>query len=245
MEVKWRDKESIRPVKIHRGYLKNPEGSVLFEIGNTKVLCTATVQDRVPAFVKGTGEGWLSAEYALLPRSTQRRNIREGRSGRFDARSIEISRMIGRALRGVLDLSKMKDYSIIIDCDVLQADGGTRTASITAGFCALYDAVQFMLRNGLIKENPIREFIAAISVGKVGNDFLLDITYEEDFQAEVDLNVAMTESKRIVEIQGTAEKRPFTVEELNQMVELAWKGIKKLIELQKEALRKPYEEVYS
>ena len=239
MEVKWRDSSSIRPVRIHRGYLKDPEGSVLFEIGNTKVLCAATVQDKVPNFLKGTGEGWLTAEYALLPRSTPRRNVREGRTGRYDARSIEISRMIGRALRGVLDLSKLKDFSIIIDCDVLQADGGTRTASITAGFCALYDAVQFMLKNGLIKENPIREFIAAISVGKIGNDFLLDLSYEEDFQAEVDLNVAMTESKRIVEIQGTAEKRPFSVEDLNKMVELAWKGIEELIRIQKEVLREP------
>ncbi len=239
MEVKWRDSSSIRLVRIHRGYLKDPEGSVLFEIGNTKVLCAATVQDKVPNFLKGTGEGWLTAEYALLPRSTPRRNVREGRTGRYDARSIEISRMIGRALRGVLDLSKLKDFSIIIDCDVLQADGGTRTASITAGFCALYDAVQFMLKNGLIKENPIREFIAAISVGKIGNDFLLDLSYEEDFQAEVDLNVAMTESKRIVEIQGTAEKRPFSVEDLNKMVELAWKGIEELIRIQKEVLREP------
>ncbi len=239
MEVKWRDSKSIRPVKIHRSYLKDPEGSVLFEIGNTKVLCTATVQDKVPNFLKGTGEGWLTAEYALLPRSTPRRNIREGRTGRYDARSVEISRMIGRALRGVLDLSKLKDYSIIIDCDVLQADGGTRTASITAGFCALYDAVQFMMKNGLIKENPIREFIAAISVGKIGNDFLLDLSYEEDFQAEVDLNVAMTESKRIVEIQGTAEKRPFSIEDLNKMVELAWQGIKELIRIQKEVLKEP------
>ncbi len=241
MPVEWRDKTSIRPVKIHRGYLKDPEGSVLFEIGNTKVLCTATVQDRVPNFLKGTGEGWLTAEYALLPRSTPKRNVREGRTGRYDARSVEISRMIGRALRGVLDLTKLKDYSIIIDCDVLQADGGTRTASITAGFCALYDAIQFMLRNGLIKENPIKEFLAAISVGKVGNDLLLDLSYEEDFQAEVDLNVAMTESKRIVEIQGTAEKNPFTPDELNQMVELAWQGVKQLITIQKETLLKPQE----
>lgn len=239
MEVKWRDRTSIRPVKIHRAYLKDPEGSVLFEIGNTKVLCAATVQDKVPNFLKGTGEGWLTAEYALLPRSTPRRNIREGRSGRYDARSIEISRMVGRALRGVLDLSKLKDFSIIIDCDVLQADGGTRTASITAGFCALYDAIQFMLRNGLIKENPILEFIAAISVGKIGNDFLLDLSYEQDFQAEVDLNIAMTESKRIVEIQGTAEKRPFSVDDLNKMVELAWKGIEELIRIQKKVFREP------
>ncbi|RKZ00885.1 MAG: ribonuclease PH, partial [Candidatus Hydrothermota bacterium] len=173
---------------------------------------------------------------ALLPRSTPERKVREIRMGRPDSRCVEISRMIGRALRGAVDLSKLGEYTIIIDCDVLQADGGTRTASVTGGFCALYDAVKFMRRHGLIKENPIREFVAAVSVGIVKGEVLLDLSYEEDSQADVDLNVVMTESGRLVEIQGTGEKRAFTREELNKMLDMAWSGIKELIRIQKETL---------
>jgi len=236
MEIKSRDKEALRSVKIHRNYLKDPEGSTLIEVGNTKVLCTATVTDKVPAFLKGTGEGWITAEYALIPRSTPERNIREARTGRPNSRSLEISRMVGRALRGGVDLSKLGEHSIIIDCDVLQADGGTRTAAITGGFCALYDATRFMLERGLIKDDPIKEFVAAVSVGIVEGDILLDLSYEEDARAEVDLNVAMTESGKIVEIQGTGEKRSFSIDELYSMVNLAWKGISQLIKVQKEIL---------
>ncbi|RKY98001.1 MAG: ribonuclease PH [Candidatus Hydrothermota bacterium] len=235
-QISWRDKLSIRPTRIHRNFLKDPEGSVLIEMGETKVICTATVNDKIPNFLKGTGQGWITAEYALLPRSTPQRNIRESRLGRLDSRSVEISRMIGRALRGGVDLTKLGEFTIIIDCDVIQADGGTRTASITGGFCALYDAIQFMLKRGLIKENPIREFVAAVSVGIVGGDILLDLSYEEDVQAEVDLNVAMTESGRIVEIQGTGEGRPFSRDELNKMLDAAWHGIQQLIKIQKETL---------
>ena len=238
MEVKGRNKKALRPVKIYRNYLKDPEGSALIEVGNTKVLCAATVTDKVPAFLKGTGEGWITAEYALLPRSTPERNVRESRTGRYNSRSLEISRMIGRALRGGVDLSKLGEHSIIIDCDVLQADGGTRTASITGGFCALYDATRFMLERGLIKENPIKEFVAAVSVGIVEGEFLLDLSYEEDVRAEVDLNVAMTESGKIVEIQGTGEKKAFSIDKLITMVNIAWKGISQLIKIQKEVLYK-------
>jgi ribonuclease PH len=236
MDIKGREKEGLRPVKIYRNYLKDPEGSALIEIGNTKVLCAATVTDKVPSFLKGTGEGWVTAEYALLPRSTPERNIRESRTGRPDSRSLEISRMIGRALRGAIDLTTLGEHSIIIDCDVIQADGGTRTAAITGGFCALYDATRFMLERGLIKNDPIREFVAAVSVGIVDGEILLDLSYDEDVRAEVDLNVAMTESGKIIEIQGTGEKRSFSTDELNIMINLAWKGISQLIKIQKEVL---------
>ncbi len=232
----FQKRHEIRPTKIHRNFLKYPEGSALIEMGNTKVLCTATVTDKVPNFLRGTGEGWVTAEYALLPRSTPQRNVRESRSGRVDSRAIEISRMIGRSLRGIVDREKLGEHTIIIDCDVLQADGGTRTAAINAGFCALYDAVRFMLGHNMIEENPIREFLAAISVGIVDDKLLLDLSYDEDVRAVVDLNVAMTESGRIVEIQGTGEGRPFSREELNDLIELAWEGIQQIFKIQKETL---------
>ncbi len=234
--VKERPSDSLRPVKIHRNYVRTAEGSALIEIGDTKVLCTATVSEKVPAFLKGTGEGWITAEYALLPRSTLTRSPRESRMGRPEGRSVEISRMIGRALRIAVDRESLGEYTIIIDCDVIQADGGTRTAAITGGFCALYDAIRFMMRNRLISRDPIKEFVAAISVGIIEGAPILDLSYEEDVRAEVDMNVAMTESGRIVEIQGTGEKRPFTRDELTVMLDLAWKGIRELIEIQKRVL---------
>ncbi len=232
----FQKRHEIRPTKIHRNFLKDPEGSALIEMGNTKVLCTATVTEKVPNFLRGTGEGWITAEYALLPRSTPQRNVRESRSGRVDSRAIEISRMIGRSLRGVVDREKLGEHTIIIDCDVLQADGGTRTAAINAGFCALYDAIRFMIGHNMIEENPIREFVAAISVGIVDDMFLLDLSYDEDVRALVDLNVAMTESGKIVEIQGTGEGRHFSREELNTLVDLAWEGVQQVIEIQKATL---------
>ena len=232
-----RQKNELRPIKIVRKFLKDPEGSALIEMGNTKVLCTATVQDKVPNWLRGSGQGWLSAEYAMIPRATPERKVRESRVGKPDSRSIEISRIIGRSLRGILDLTKLDNFTIIIDCDVLQADGGTRTAAINAGFCALYDAIRYMLKNRLIKENPIKEYIGAVSVGIVDGEYVLDLSYEEDVRAEVDMNVSMTESGRIVDIQGTGEKRPLTKDELNKLLDLAWEGIKKIIQYEKEVLK--------
>ena len=232
-----RQKNELRPIKIVRKFLKDPEGSALIEMGNTKVLCTATVQDKVPNWLRGSGQGWLSAEYAMIPRATPERKVRESRVGKPDSRSIEISRIIGRSLRGILDLTKLDNFTIIIDCDVLQADGGTRTAAINAGFCALYDAIRYMLKNRLIKENPIKEYIGAVSVGIVDGEYVLDLSYEEDVRAEVDMNVSMTESGRIVDIQGTGEKRPLTKDELNKLLNLAWEGIKKIIQYEKEVLK--------
>ncbi len=226
----------LRPVKITRHFLRDPEGSVLFEMGGTRVICTATVEDKVPAWRKGSGEGWITAEYALLPRATRQRKARESRVGRPDSRSLEISRMIGRALRGVVDLKALGEWTIILDCDVIQADGGTRTACITGGFIALYDALQFLRQNQMLEQWPLREFLAAVSVGIVDEEIVVDLDYELDSRAAVDLNVAMTESGRIVEIQGTAEGRPFTREELNSMLDKAWVAIQDLIHLQKEAL---------
>jgi len=232
-----RQKNELRPIKIVRKFLKDPEGSALIEMGNTKVLCTATVQDKVPNWLRGSGQGWLSAEYAMIPRATPERKVRESRVGKPDSRSIEISRIIGRSLRGILDLTKLDNFTIIIDCDVLQADGGTRTAAINAGFCALYDAIRYMLKNRLIKENPIKEYIGAVSVGIVDGEYVLDLSYEEDVRAEVDMNVSMTESGRIVDIQGTGEKRPLAKDELNKLLDLAWEGIKKIIQYEKEVLK--------
>lgn len=235
-DYKERSSDTLRPVRITRDYLKTAEGSALIEVGDTRVLCAATVSEKVPTFLKGTGEGWITAEYALLPRSTLSRSPRESRVGRPEGRSVEISRMIGRTLRMAADREGLGEYTIIIDCDVIQADGGTRTAAITGGFCALYDALKFMTKSRLIQRDPIKEFIAATSVGIVDGEPILDLSYEEDVKAEVDLNVAMTESGRFVEIQGTAEKRPFTREEFDELLRLAWKGIKELISIQKSVL---------
>lgn len=231
-------RRELRPLKAQLGYLKTAEGSALFQMGDTWVLCTATVSDTVPAWLKGTGSGWVTAEYAMLPRATRERKVREIRAGRPDSRSVEISRMIGRALRGVVDLGKLGEHTIVVDCDVIQADGGTRTAAINGGFLALYQAVEFMRSQGLIQENPIREFVAAVSVGIVDGEPVLDLSYEEDSRAEVDLNVAMTESGRIVEIQGTGEGRPFSRSELDALLDLAWEGIRKILSFQREVLGK-------
>ncbi|MEO0258629.1 MAG: ribonuclease PH [candidate division WOR-3 bacterium] len=226
----------LRPIKFVRNYLKNPEGSCLIQMGNTMVLCTASVSNKAPAWLQGMEQGWITAEYSMLPRSTMERKPRESRTGKPDSRSVEISRIIGRSLRGAVDLSKMPDISIIIDCDVLQADGGTRTASINGGFVALYDAIRLLIENKVLKENPVQEFIGSVSVGIVNGEYYLDLSYEEDSQAEVDLNVTMTESGKIIDIQGTAEKRPLTRQELNDLIDLAWQGIREIIEKEKEVL---------
>ncbi len=229
--------DKLRRVRIIRGYIKHAEGSVLIEVGDTKVICTASVEEgKVPPFLKGSGSGWVTAEYSMLPRSTQTRIIRDVTKGRINGRTQEIQRLIGRSLRAVVDLEKLGERTIWIDCDVIQADGGTRTASITGSFIALWDAVDYLLKTGAISENPIRDYLAAVSVGIYKGVPILDLTFEEDSQAEVDMNVVMTGSGKFVEIQGTAEKKPFGRDSLNELLTLAEKGIKELINFQKRIL---------
>ncbi len=231
-----RNWDELRPVKITRGIMKYAEGSALIETGETKVLCTATFEEKVPSFLKDTGRGWVTAEYSMLPRSTKERITRDSVRGKIGGRSHEIQRIIGRALRSVIDLGKLGERSITIDCDVLQADGGTRTASITGAFVALSDAALNLISQGVISENPIVDFIAAVSVGIVGGRPALDLDYNEDSKAEVDMNIAMTGSGLLVEVQGTAEGKPFSKRNLNTLLRLAEKGISELIEKQKEIL---------
>lgn len=226
-----------RPVRITRHFIKYAEGSVLIEVGDTKVICTATVEDKVPPFLKGQGKGWVSAEYGMLPRATQVRTQRDSTKGKINGRALEIQRLIGRALRSVVDLSQLGERTIWIDCDVIQADGGTRTASITGGFVALVDALYKMKSDGILPTIPIHEFLAAVSVGVVDETPLLDLAYDEDSRAKVDMNVVMTESGKIVEIQGTGEGAPFTREEMEQLMVYAQNGIKTLIAVQRESLR--------
>ncbi|MBP7254842.1 MAG: ribonuclease PH [Negativicutes bacterium] len=227
--------DQMRFVKITRNYLKYAEGSVLIEVGNTKVICAATIEERVPPFLKGSGQGWITAEYSLLPRSTQTRNARESARGKVSGRTHEIQRLIGRALRSVIDLKALGERTILIDCDVIQADGGTRTASITGAFVALVEAIAGVYNKD--KPFPIKDFIAAISVGILSdNNAVLDLCYEEDSKATVDMNVVMTGSGEFIEIQGTGEERPYTRTELNMMLEKAEKGINELIDYQKGVL---------
>lgn len=242
MRPDGRKNDELRPVKITRGFIKNAEGSVLIELGNTRVICTASVEDKVPPFLKDQKKGWLTAEYSMLPRSTLTRTIRESTQGRIGGRTHEIQRLIGRALRAVIDLDTIGERTIWIDCDVIQADGGTRTASITGAYIALVDAIRFMIKNGVIEKNPIRDYLAAVSVGIVNGSPRLDLCYEEDSVAEVDMNVVMTGSGEFVEVQGTAEGKPFKKEVLNGLLKLAESGILRLINIQKELLEK---ETYS
>ena len=224
--------DSLRPVIITRGYTKHAEGSVLIEFGDTKVLCTASVLDKVPPHKKGSGEGWVTAEYGMLPRSTHTRSDREAARGKQSGRTQEIQRLIGRALRSVVDLSQLGERTIQIDCDVIQADGGTRTASITGAYVALVDAVAWLLAQGKITHSPIIDSVAAISVGVVGGVPMLDLDYNEDSNCDTDMNVVMTGKGGFVEIQGTAEGVPFSTEELNALLALAQKGIAQLGQLQ-------------
>ncbi len=227
---------AIRPVRITRNYLKHAEGSVLIEMGDTKVICSASVEERVPPFLRNTGKGWITAEYAMLPRSTHTRTARDALTGRGSGRSFEIQRLIGRSLRCVTDLSAFGERTIWIDCDVMQADGGTRTASITGAYVALVDAFRRMVRDGMIEKVPVRDSVAAISVGKVDGKILLDLNYDEDSRAEVDMNVVMTGSGKFVEVQGTAELEVFTKKELDELTRVAERGIRKLTAIQKRAL---------
>ena len=224
----------MRPVKITRPYLKHPEGSVLIEVGDTKVICTATIEEKVPQWMKGKGQGWVTAEYSMLPRSTTTRNIREASTGKIGGRTHEIQRLIGRSLRSVVDMKGFGERTIWIDCDVIQADGGTRTASITGAFIALADAFRFMKERGIVGKLPLRDYVAAISVGMVNGETVLDLNYDEDSSAEVDMNMVMTGKGAFVEVQGTAETVPFTRQEMEKMTSLAEEGIKGLVSRQKE-----------
>jgi len=226
----------LRPVTIRRGFSKYAEGSVLIEMGDTKVVCTATVEDRVPQWRRGSGMGWVTAEYGMLPRATLERTPREAATGRQGGRTLEIQRLIGRALRAVVDLSRLGERTITLDCDVLQADGGTRTAAITGAYVALVDSLAHLYSDYPQLPLPVTDFVAATSVGVVDGQILLDLCYDEDARAEVDMNVVMTGSGRLVEVQGTAEGAPFDRATLLELLDLAAAGIEQLVRVQREAL---------
>ena len=232
-----RNEDELRKIEITRNYTKFAEGSVLMETGDTKVICTVSVEDGVPYFLRGQGRGWLTAEYSLLPGSTPSRSTREAARGKISGRTKEIQRLIGRSLRAVIDLEEIGERTIWVDCDVIQADGGTRTASITGAFVALIDAVSYMIDNDIVEESPLTGHLAAVSVGIVDGKPLLDLCYQEDSSAQVDMNVVMTEKGEIIEVQGTAEGDPYTREEMNKLMDLAEKGIEDLIVEQKQALK--------
>ncbi len=242
MRVKRGERE-LRNIVFYPQYLKNPDGSCLIEMGCTKVLCSAIIDDRVPHFLKGTGTGWITAEYGMLPGSTEKRTVREKVTGRITGRTHEIQRILGRVLRAMLDLKLLGERTIFVDCDVIQADGGTRTAALNAGAVALSLAVKKLVFNNLLLRNPLKTLVGAVSVGIVEGKYLLDLDYTEDSRADVDLNVFQTESGGFVEIQGTGENKTFSMRELYKMLLLAEEGIKKIIKLQKEAIEKGYEEI--
>lgn len=232
--------QHVRPLTLTRHYTKHAEGSVLVEFGDTKVLCTATVEEGVPRFLKGQGQGqgqgWITAEYSMLPRSTHSRNVREAAKGKQGGRTLEIQRLIARSLRAAVDLKKLGEFTIILDCDVLQADGGTRTASITGACVALIDALNALVANGKLKANPMKGLVAAVSVGILNGEALCDLEYVEDSAAETDMNVVMMEDGRMIEVQGTAEGEPFSHDELMALLTLARGGIETIFQAQKAAL---------
>ncbi|MFF2887183.1 ribonuclease PH [Paenibacillus sp. NPDC057967] len=231
-----REPNQLRPVSITTNVNKHAEGSVLIEVGDTKVICTASIEERVPPFMKGQGKGWITAEYSMLPRATHSRNQRESARGKLTGRTMEIQRLIGRALRSVVDLSALGERTITLDCDVIQADGGTRTTSITGAFVALALAVHHISKTASFNKYPIRDFLASVSVGVIQERALLDLNYEEDSKAKVDMNVVMTGQGKFVEVQGTGEDAPFSREELNELLALGEAGIAELIEKQREVL---------
>lgn len=236
MRKDGRQPNQIRPVSMTRDYLRHPKGSVLIEMGDTRVICAACVEEGVPPFLKNTGRGWLTAEYAMIPSSTHERSARESSKGKVGGRTHEIQRLIGRALRAVTDLTAFGERTIHIDCDVIQADGGTRTAAITGAFVALIDAFRKMRAEGLVDRIPVRDFVSAVSVGVVDGEMLLDLQYDEDRRAEVDMNVVMTRGGLFIEVQGTAEGAPFTRERLDGLTDLAASGIALLTQKQIEIL---------
>ena len=235
-----REVDNIRKVNVIRNYTIHAEGSVLISFGNTKVICTASVSDKVPPFLRNQGKGWITAEYSMLPRATGERTQRESAKGKLSGRTMEIQRLIGRSLRSCIDLEKLGERTITIDCDVIQADGGTRTTSITGGYIALAMAIERMVRNGVLEENPIKSKIAAISVGIVDGTPMLDLKYSEDSAAEVDMNVIMNDRGEFVEVQGTGEEATYTRAELNTLLDLAEKGINDLFEIQNKNLEEEF-----
>ncbi len=236
MRNNGRPNDKIRDLKISRNFLKFPDGSVLVEMGETKVICGVSVEEKVPPFLKNSGKGWLTAEYSMLPRATPSRTTREAASGRVGGRTHEIQRLIGRALRGVVNLDIIGERTIWVDCDVIQADGGTRTASITGAFVALVEALWNMKRKGMIEKIPLRDSVAAVSVGIVGGEALLDLSFAEDSNAEVDMNFVMTGRGQLIEVQGTAEKSPFSKELFDLMYDYSSRGITEITRLQRAAL---------
>jgi ribonuclease PH len=236
MRIDGRNSDQMRAVRITTGYLLTAEGSTLIEVGNTRVLCAASIEESVPPFLRGSGRGWVTAEYSMLPRSTTTRTPREITKGRQSGRTLEIQRLIGRSLRAVVDMTLLGERSIILDCDVLQADGGTRTAAITGAYVAMVSALQKFKKFGALKHWPVRDYVAATSVGLVGGDTLLDICYEEDSKADVDMNIVMTGRGRFIELQATAEKIAFDDAPLAAIVSLGRKGVSELIEVQKQVL---------
>jgi len=237
MRPDGRTNNEMRTVKITRNFIDTAEGSVLIEIGKTRVICTASIEERVPAFLKDKNRGWVTAEYSMLPRATQIRTNRESATGRVSGRTHEIQRLIGRSLRSVVDLEALGQRTFWIDCDVIRADGGTRTAAITGSFLCLADALLVAMKKGLIVKNPLKDYLAAISVGIVKNQPMLDLCFEEDSAAEVDMNVVMTGRGNMVEIQGTAEGAPFSEQDLGKMIKLAKEGIEQLVSVQKDIVR--------
>lgn len=232
-----RKSDELRKIRIISNFLMYPEGSCLIEWGNTKVICSASVLDGVPSFLKGSGKGWLTAEYSMLPRSTQTRMIRESSQGRISGRTQEIQRLIGRALRSAIDLSKIGEKTVWIDCDVIQADGGTRIASITGGYVALSLAINRLLKDGVLLENPIVRQIAGVSMGIYNGEILMDLNYEEDSNCEIDINIVMDENGDMVEIQGTGERGLLTKNNLDKMIKSAYKAIKKIMNIQRKAIK--------
>lgn len=237
MRIDGRKNDQVRPTKITRNYTKYAEGSVYIEVGDTKVLCNVSIEDKVPPFLKGSGEGWITAEYNMLPRSTGTRKVRDIARLKIDGRTMEIQRLIGRALRSVVDLKALGEKTLWIDCDVIQADGGTRTTSITGAFVAMVDAVNKLHKEKPFKVYPIRSFVAATSIGIVNGEKIIDLCYEEDSNAKVDMNIIGTHEGEFVEVQGTGEESPMTRSELNELLDLGEKGLKQMIEIQKSALK--------
>lgn len=237
MRVDGREPTQLRPIHIETNYLKHPEGSVLISVGDTKVICAATIEDRVPPFMRGEGKGWITAEYSMLPRATEQRNIRESSKGKVTGRTMEIQRLIGRALRAVVDLSTIGERTVWIDCDVIQADGGTRTASITGAFVAMTMALNNLAEKKAISKFPITDFLAATSVGILkDNQTVLDLNYAEDSNAQVDMNLVMTGKGEFVELQGTGEEATFSSQQLQELLSIGQLGLQELIEYQKIAL---------